>query len=128
LELAVKISSGFIALMFMVSAPLLHAATPPPGAPSQATLLRNWAFSRCLAQVYADAAVKADARATASAYLEYGRQPIEAYTALQVLVDKAAARQLAGSIPGAFHTMQCIDLRDSPELEAEVRRWVDRRP
>jgi hypothetical protein len=33
---------------------------------SQKTLLKNWALSRCLGQVYADAKTKEDANATAS--------------------------------------------------------------
>lgn len=39
---------------------------------SQSELLKNWALSHCLALVYKDDVVKNDARATASAYLEYG--------------------------------------------------------
>lgn len=41
--------------------------------------LKNWALSHCLALVYKDDVVKNDARATASAYLEYGKQSVEIY-------------------------------------------------
>lgn len=84
---------------------------------SQKALLKNWALSRCLAHVYSDARTKADADATASAYLESGRQPLEAYSALSELVNKYANRQYAGSIKSEFNTMKCIDLFQSQELD-----------
>lgn len=90
----------------------------------QKTLLKNWALSRCLAQVHEDAGTRADAQATAAAYLEFGRQPIEAYEAIGKLVDAFAARRY-GSVSGSdLRTMKCIDLFHSPELEAVSARWA----
>ena len=84
---------------------------------SQKTLLKNWALSRCLGQVYADPKTKEDANATASAYLEFGRQPVEAYDALSELVNKYANQKYTGSVKSEFNTMKCIDLFHSRELE-----------
>jgi hypothetical protein len=53
------------------------------------TLMKNWALplpGRCTQMS------PADANATASAYLEFGRQRLEAYEALNVLVDKFATK------------------------------------
>lgn len=84
---------------------------------SQRDLLRNWTLSVCLATVYKDPTTKEDANQTAAAYLEYGRQGIEAYDELRKLVDAYAARRYAGSTGAEFNTMKCIDLLNSPELE-----------
>jgi hypothetical protein len=89
---------------------------------SQKMLLKNWALSRCLGQVYADEKTKEDANATAGAYLEFGRQPIESYEALSRLVDEYANRKYAGSIQSDFNTMKCIDLFNSEELEKLVSK------
>ncbi len=89
---------------------------------SQKVLLKNWALSRCLGQVYVDEKTKEDANATASAYLEFGRQPIESYEALGRLVDRYASRKYAGSIRSDFNTMKCIDLINSKELENLVSK------
>jgi hypothetical protein len=89
---------------------------------SQKTLLKNWALSRCLGQVYADAKTKADANATAGAYLEFGHQPIEAYDALSALVTKYVNRQYGSSVGSDLNTMKCIDLFHSKELDALARR------
>lgn len=84
---------------------------------SQKQLLKNWALSRCLAQAYTDKSTKDDANATASAYLEYGKQPIEVYTELDALVGKYSQRHYSGSVDSSFNTMKCIDLFNSKELD-----------
>ncbi|WP_347989666.1 T6SS amidase immunity protein Tai4 family protein [Methylomonas sp. AM2-LC] len=84
---------------------------------SQKTLLKNWALSVCLAQISKDVGAREDANATASAYLEFGRQRIEDYDTLRSLVEKYVNRKYAGSIKSDFNTMKCIDLFHSKELD-----------
>ncbi|MBS0352086.1 MAG: hypothetical protein JSR33_13080 [Proteobacteria bacterium] len=84
---------------------------------SQKTLLKNWALSVCLAEISKDASERADANATASAYLEFGHQPIEAYDQLRNLTIQFTRRQYRGSIKSDFNTMKCIDLSHSKELD-----------
>ena len=91
---------------------------------SQKTLLKNWALSSCLARVYEDQNTRDDASAAAAAYLEFGRQPIEAYESLERLVEKYASRKYFGSIQSDFNTMKCIDLFHSRELDSLVRRLL----
>jgi hypothetical protein len=91
---------------------------------SQKTLLKSWALSRCLGQVYADAKTKEDANATASAYLEFGHQPIEAYDTLSALVTKYVNRKYASSVGSDLNTMKCIDLFHSKELDVLTNRLV----
>jgi len=109
-----------------------HAAGPkaepaPAGGPmtasySQKDLLKNWALSACLATVATDPAQRADADATASAYMEFGRQTPEAYAALRELAAQYAARHYGGSVEGRFDTMKCIDLFHSRELNSLATR------
>jgi len=92
-------------------------------------LLKNWALSACLAISSKDAGAKADANATASAYMEFGRQRIEAYEELRKLAEKYATLRYSGSIPSEFNTMKCIDLFHSGELDRLVTKLTkpDRR-
>ncbi|MFA8328327.1 T6SS amidase immunity protein Tai4 family protein [Burkholderia ubonensis] len=94
---------------------------------SQKTLLKNWALSVCLAQVAHDARDRDDANAAASAYLEFGHQPIEAYDALRRLAQRYANRKYGGSIPASFNTMKCIDLFHSQELDTLADRLAKAR-
>ncbi|MFT4171045.1 MAG: T6SS amidase immunity protein Tai4 family protein [Rhodocyclaceae bacterium] len=97
---------------------------------SQRTLLKNWALSVCLAKVSKDEWHREDANASAGAYLEFGRQPIEAYEELRDLASKYAARTYSSSnsAEAELNTMKCIDLFHSKELNALARRWVKKHP
>jgi hypothetical protein len=115
-----------IATLGVILLSLTQPATPQDEAShySQKTLLKNWALSRCLWQVYADGKAKEDANATASAYLEIGHQPIEAYDALSALVTQYANRKYASSVGSDLNTMKCIDLFHSKELDTLMSRLV----
>lgn len=95
---------------------------------SQKTLLKSWALSRCLAQVYADGKAMEDANASASAYLEFGRQPIETYEALGGVISKYANRKYAGSVRSDFNTMKCIDLFHSKDLDELTSKLSTTKP
>jgi len=84
---------------------------------------RNWALARCIAVMAGSGAVAQDAAATASAYLERGHLPAEAYEAGEALVAAALARTLTGSVPVRFDTMKCLELAADPRLGDLVRRF-----
>lgn len=112
------ISIRFLLLLFVPQA--YPADQHSPGMTdrrSQKTLLKNWVFCVCLANVSKDSNTREDANSTASAYLEYGRQPIEAYDALRELAEQYANKKYGGSIKSEFNTMKCIDLFHSKELD-----------
>ncbi|WP_312701902.1 T6SS amidase immunity protein Tai4 family protein, partial [Escherichia coli] len=91
---------------------------------SQSELLRNWALSHCLSLVYKNDAVQDDARATASAYLEYGQQPVEIYREIDAIARKYASLKYDGSIASDFSTMKCIDFIHGNELDELISRSV----
>ena len=91
---------------------------------SQSELLRNWALSHCLSLVYKNDAVQDDARATASAYLEYGQQPVEIYREIDAIARKYASLKYDGSIESDFSTMKCIDFIHGNELDELISRSV----
>lgn len=91
---------------------------------SQSELLHNWALSHCLSLVYKNDAVQDDARATASAYLEYGQQPVEIYREIDAIARKYASLKYDGSIASDFSTMKCIDFIHGNELDELISRSV----
>lgn len=95
---------------------------------SQKTLLKNWALTVCFARISPDDAAKTDASATASAYLEFGKQPPEAYDELRALVGKYVGMKYGGHETKAeFNTMKCIDLFHSKELDRVATKWAGKR-
>jgi hypothetical protein len=102
--------------------PPVQGRTYPIYTYSPKTLLKNWALSRCLGRVATDVKSRADAYATASAYLEFGHQGMEEYDAISTLVEKYVSKPYGGSIESAFNTMKCIDLFHSKELDQFVNK------
>ncbi|WP_431049133.1 T6SS amidase immunity protein Tai4 family protein [Roseateles sp. L2-2] len=89
---------------------------------SQQRVLKNWALAHCLAQSAPEGPGKQDAAASAAAYLEQGKQPIEAYEQLGALVTGALADPKSGSVPSSYNTKTCIDLFNSQQLDRAVKR------
>ncbi|RIX49742.1 MAG: hypothetical protein D3M94_01795 [Rhodocyclales bacterium GT-UBC] len=123
---------GLCAVILFLAEPVFADDRPPYPAPSsrsytQQQLLKNWALSVCLASIAQDVRDKADAGATASAYLEFGHQPIAAYEALNKLIEQFVARRYSGSVQSEFNTMKCIDLLHSKELDRLSRYWAKAR-
>ncbi|WP_160147403.1 T6SS amidase immunity protein Tai4 family protein [Caballeronia pedi] len=112
------------ALAFVAVNQLANAATEVAPKDVQITLLKDWALSRCLAKVYVEAAAKSDANASASAYLEKGDLPMEAYDAADRLASDYANRKYTGSIESEFGTKKCIDLFESEALSELATRQV----
>lgn len=109
--------------LFIVLSPI---ASANPGASeaqyySQSLLLKNWVLCRCLAKAHPTDAE--DAQISASAYLEFGKAPIEAYEEGDALVEKALSTTYSGSVKGAYNTMKCVDLFHGKEVEKLVRKY-----
>jgi len=92
----------------------------------RATVLKNWALSRCLAHAFEGDPAGQDAAVSAAAYLEQGDSPIEAYEDLEKLAKSFAAKPYNGSVPGEYKTMKCIDLYVSPDLNAAIEKALAR--
>ena len=114
------------ALLAVVSMLLIsEAALAGPVAQSrdsQQRVLKNWTLAHCLAQSAPDGPGKQDAVASAAAYLEQGKQPIEAYEQLGALVTSALADPKSGSVPSSYKTKTCIDLFNGQQLDKAVKR------
>jgi hypothetical protein len=117
------------ALAIMAGAGLIAstwAAEPLPLAQryNQKGLLKNWALTVCLGSVAQDPRDKADADATASAYLAFGHQDIAAYDQLRQLALHYAGLKYSGAVPGDFNIAKCIDLYHSDALDRLATKLV----
>ncbi|MEN9867646.1 MAG: hypothetical protein RL748_3236, partial [Pseudomonadota bacterium] len=91
--------------LFFLSA--LVYAQPQTARYDQKTLLKNWTLSICLAQTAKDERTAEDAGITASAYLEFGQQDLDAYAELRKLVTKYKNLKYDGSVKSEYNTMKC---------------------
>lgn len=117
-----RIAALLITCMYVL--PSANAAEPPIRSYSQNMLFKNWILSRCLAKAYPSEESKNDAQISASAYLEFGKAPIEAYEQAEALVEKQLSKKYEGSVKSEFNTMKCIDLYHGKEAEKLARKYA----
>lgn len=82
----------------------------------------NWALTVCLGMSAAAESDQHDAKATAAAYLEQGEVGLELYEEMAELAAAYVERKYSGSVPGEFRIKKCIDLYESEELGALIRK------
>lgn len=86
----------------------------------------NWALTVCLGMSAAAETDQHDAKASAAAYLEQGEVGLELYEEMAELAAAYVNRKYSGSIPGEFKIKKCIDLYESNELGALIRKATAR--
>lgn len=95
---------------------------------NQVKLFKYWTLARCGAAVSKQAgsqALQEDWSNTAAAYLEYATVPIQANEAAEALVEKfLKTTTRSGSTGGSYESMKCIDLFNSPQLDALASQYI----
>jgi hypothetical protein len=102
------------------------ATQGPPRPYSQEQLLRNWALSHCLSLSGSDRSASDAARA-AEEYRAMGSAGREVYERIDELAQTYLERGYAGARRDDLDTMKCIDLYNSPELQAIAEDGSTRR-
>lgn len=104
-------------MMMIISASAL-AADPSQYSPQ--LIFKNWALSGCLSH----ALHSEDAERAAAAYVEFGTTPIEGYAEGSKLIEKFLKKDYVAKEGGTLHTMKCIDLFHSKELDVLTRKYT----
>ena len=126
--MAVRLKIATLVILSLCLPTTIALALPQKGEPrpittySQQTLLKNWALTVCLAQSFLGSKTSDDAGDTASGYLEFGRQGLEAYDKLRKLSRQFADKTYASSSTSEFRVRKCLDLFHSKELDDLTRR------
>lgn len=84
---------------------------------SQADMYTHWIENRCLRRLGYGKALSEDAANSASAWLEFGHLPIEAYNQGDELIDRYLKIKLGGSVPGEFKVLQCTLIAATPGVK-----------
>lgn len=104
--------------------------TPTAIARTNAENYKDMLLARCIATAYkADKTASKDASTTASIYIEWTYFDLEkADTAPTMLIEKFLRRNYHNPFEGyadsRFDLLKCLDLYHSPELTAQVRKFV----
>lgn len=90
---------------------------------SQAQMYTHWIENRCIGKLAYGKALTDDAFNSASAWLEFGDLPIEAYNDGDAVIDRYLKVKLSGSVPGTFRVLQCTLIAASPDVRRLYNKY-----
>ncbi|CCJ77509.1 hypothetical protein VG539_003393 [Cronobacter muytjensii] len=102
-----------------------HAALAQPSISdfTQPQIFAQWVQSRCIGAIADSAALKADANASAAAWLEASDLPIEAFNQADSVIAQALKTPLGGTTKNDYRVLKCALIAQSPETDALYKRF-----
>ncbi|WP_105638827.1 T6SS amidase immunity protein Tai4 family protein [Cronobacter dublinensis] len=105
-----------------------HAALAQPLASisdvSQPQIFTQWVQSRCIASIADSAALKADANASAAAWLEASELPVEAFNAADAVIAQALKTRVGGTAKTDYRVLKCALIAQSADVQALYQQFA----
>ncbi|WP_369833880.1 T6SS amidase immunity protein Tai4 family protein [Cronobacter dublinensis] len=105
-----------------------HAALAQPLAPvsefTQPQIFTQWVQSRCIASIADSAALKADANASAAAWLEASELPVEAFNAADAVIAQALKTRVGGTAKTDYRVLKCALIAQSADVQALYQQFA----
>ncbi|HGC6388158.1 TPA: T6SS amidase immunity protein Tai4 family protein [Cronobacter dublinensis] len=105
-----------------------HAALAQPLAPvsefTQPQIFTQWVQSRCIASIADSAALKADANASAAAWLEASELPVEAFNAADAAIAQALKTRVGGTAKTNYRVLKCALIAQSADVQALYQQFA----
>ncbi|WP_336282147.1 T6SS amidase immunity protein Tai4 family protein [Cronobacter dublinensis] len=105
-----------------------HAALAQPLASisdvSQPQRFTQWVQSRCIASIADSAALKADANASAAAWLEANELPAEAFNAADAVIAQALKTRVGGTAKTDYRVLKCALIAQSADVQALYQQFA----
>ncbi|MDI6427189.1 T6SS amidase immunity protein Tai4 family protein [Cronobacter dublinensis] len=105
-----------------------HAALAQPLAPisefTQPQIFTQWVQSRCIASIADSAALKADANASAAAWLEASELPVEAFNAADAVIAQALKTRVGGTAKTDYRVLKCALIAQSADVRALYQQFA----
>ncbi|EOL8945353.1 T6SS amidase immunity protein Tai4 family protein [Cronobacter dublinensis] len=105
-----------------------HAALAQPLATvsefTQPQIFTQWVQSRCIASIADSAALKADANASAAAWLEASELPVEAFNAADAVIAQALKTRVGGTAKTDYRVLKCALIAQSADVQALYQQFA----
>lgn len=95
-------------LVLALNASVVYAQTLPDiSAFSQQQIFENWVQNRCIGKIADSKALKADAEASAAAWLEASNLPAENFEKADKVIVSLLKEKVGGTEPGHYQVLKC---------------------
>ncbi|WP_394805334.1 T6SS amidase immunity protein Tai4 family protein [Cronobacter dublinensis] len=91
---------------------------------TQPQIFTQWVQSRCIASIADSAALKADANASAAAWLEASELPVEAFNAADAVIAQALKTRVGGTAKTDYRVLKCALIAQSADVQALYQQFA----
>lgn len=104
-------------LVLALNASAVYAQTLPDiSAFSQQQIFENWVQNRCIGKIADSKALKADAEASAAAWLEASNLPAENFEKADKVIASLLKEKVGGTEPGHYQVLKCSLIANSDAI------------
>ncbi|EOC5257274.1 T6SS amidase immunity protein Tai4 family protein [Enterobacter asburiae] len=104
-------------LVLALNASAVYAQTLPDiSAFSQQQIFENWVQNRCIGKIADSKALKADAEASAAAWLEASNLPVEGFEKADKVIVSLLKEKVGGTEPGHYQVLKCSLIANSDAI------------
>lgn len=103
--------------MFAFSYALTALALPETADFTQEEIFTHWVENRCIGKITSDKNLISDANASAAAWLEVSKLPVEIYQQADAAIDKGLKEPLTGSTNATYNILKCTLIASSDEVQ-----------
>ncbi|MBT1728718.1 T6SS amidase immunity protein Tai4 family protein [Enterobacter quasimori] len=104
-------------LVVALTTSVVHAQTlPDVSAFSQQQIFENWVQNRCIGKIADSKALKADAEASAAAWLEASDLPAENFEKADKVIVSLLKEKVGGTEPGQYQVLKCSLIANSDAI------------
>ena len=85
---------------------------------SQQQIFKSWVQNRCIGKISQDKELMEDAKASAAAWLEFSKLPVEDFQKADAVIDNLLKEKLGGSVDSPYLVLKCTLIAESQPVQA----------
>lgn len=104
-------------LIFVFSYSITALALPETTSFTQQKIFTHWVENRCIGKITSDKNLISDANASAAAWLEVSKLPVEIYQQADAAIDKGLEEPLTGATNSTYNILKCTLIASSDDVQ-----------
>lgn len=108
----------YLTALVFISLSATASSLPDISSFSQQQIFKSWVQNRCIGKISQDKGLMEDAKASAAAWLEFSKLPIEDFQKADAAIDNLLKEKLGGSVDSPYLVLKCTLIAESQPVQA----------
>lgn len=106
-----------LTLLVFISLSATGRTLPEVASFSQQQIFTHWVENRCIGKITQDNALIEDAKASAAAWLEFSKLPVEEFQKADAVIDSGLKEKIGGSVGSQYQVLKCTLISQSDSIQ-----------